>query len=52
MQDLKLAEEVIDAFHFILNIWLALGYNAEDFYAMYMAKNNINRLRQEKGYKE
>ena len=50
LSDIKLAEEIIDAFHFIMDLWITLGYNHDDFFAMYMVKNKINRERQNRGY--
>src|SRR4030043_942639 len=38
--------EYIDAFHFFLNIGLALGFSAEEVYYNYLAKNKENHARQ------
>ena len=46
----KARMECIDAWHFFMNIMLALGFTAEDFYCMYMAKNSENHRRQDEGY--
>lgn len=43
-------EELIDAWHFLLNITLALGLNSEDVLRMYKEKNAINIKRQQDGY--
>lgn len=40
-------EELIDAFHFILNLALALGMDEKEIVDMYKEKNKINYLRQE-----
>lgn len=43
-------EEIIDAFHFIMNLSLAVGMGPEEFFAIYCKKNGINFERQERGY--
>jgi dimeric dUTPase (all-alpha-NTP-PPase superfamily) len=43
-------EEFIDAFHFMLNIALALGLDAEAIYRIYCYKNNVNHERQDNNY--
>jgi len=43
-------KEMIDAWHFFMNIMLALGFSAEEFIAMYFEKNKINYQRQKDGY--
>jgi len=43
-------EEFIDAFHFMLNIALALELTAEDIYRIYCYKNKINHERQSNNY--
>lgn len=42
--------ECIDAWHFFMNIVLALGFSPEEFYEMYMRKNRENHRRQDAGY--
>jgi len=49
--------ELIDAFHFLLNMWMATfsdlatpEYMASVLYAQYKTKNQVNRDRQLKGY--
>ncbi len=42
--------ECIDAWHFFMNIILALGFSPEEFYEMYMRKNKENHRRQDAGY--
>lgn len=46
----KARMECIDAWHFFMNIMLALGFSDEGFYEMYMAKNKENHRRQDAGY--
>lgn len=46
----KAKMECVDAWHFFMNIMLALGFTAEEFHAMYMAKNKENHRRQDAGY--
>lgn len=43
-------EELIDAWHFLLNITIALGLNSNDVLEMYKEKNTINIKRQQDGY--
>lgn len=43
-------KELVDAFHFFMNLWLLAGGTAEDLYEMYMAKRNVNERRQVEGY--
>ncbi|MED4262028.1 hypothetical protein [Priestia aryabhattai] len=40
-------EEAIDAFHFMINIFLVLGMDEEEVMKMYKEKNNLNYKRQE-----
>lgn len=44
------AEEVVDLFHFVLNMAILLGITPETLYKLYVAKNEINHARQDKGY--
>jgi len=46
----KARMELIDAWHFFMNIAIALGISPEQFYVMYMAKNGENHRRQDEGY--
>lgn len=41
----KATEELIDAFHFFVNIALGLGISPEEFYQVYMNKQQINKQR-------
>lgn len=43
-------EELIDAFHFFMNMMIAVDFNADEFFAMYMEKNKENIARQQRGY--
>lgn len=42
--------ELVDVFHFFMNLWLAAGGTANDLYYAYLAKRNKNLKRQEEGY--
>lgn len=42
--------EVVDLFHFLVSLAQALGMSAEDVYAAYVKKNQVNHARQESGY--
>lgn len=46
----KARMECVDAWHFFMNIMLALGFNADEFVYMYMKKNDENHRRQDAGY--
>lgn len=46
----KAKMELIDAWHFFMNIMLALGITPARFYEMYMRKNQENHRRQDAGY--
>lgn len=46
----KAKMELIDAWHFFMNIALALGFTPDQFYQMYTAKNQENHRRQDEGY--
>lgn len=43
-------EEIVDLFHFVMNLSLAVGMEAEEFYERYCNKNKINHDRQDEGY--
>lgn len=43
--DMKATEELVDAFHFFMNIALALGITADDLLSGYAAKQQINEER-------
>ncbi len=44
--------EVVDLFHFLISIAQALGMSADDVYAAYLKKNQVNHARQDTGYGE
>ena len=47
---LEVKFEMIDAFHFIMNKFIALGMDAEEIFKLYFLKNAENFKRQERGY--
>lgn len=46
----KYLSECVDLFHFLMNLVLAEGFTAEDFYEAYCMKNNLNHVRQDNAY--
>ena len=43
--------EVVDVFHFLINICLVWEWNAEDIYKTFVKKSDVNRKRQDEwGY--
>ena len=46
----KVRMELIDSFHFFMNLMLCAGMSADDVFKMYMAKNKENHRRQDVGY--
>lgn len=42
--------EVVDLFHFLISLAQVLGMSAEDVFAAYAKKNEVNFKRQETGY--
>ena len=42
--------EVVDLFHFVISLAQTLGMSAEDVFAAYVKKNQVNLQRQESGY--
>ena len=46
----KAKEEIIDAWHFFINIMLGLGMTAEELYTRYLNKHKENIRRQDEGY--
>lgn len=42
--------EIVDLFHFLISLAQTVGLTAEDVYAAYMKKNEINFARQDSGY--
>ena len=47
---LKFQKELIDCWHFLINLSLVAFETENDFYQMFIEKNNINIKRQEDGY--
>jgi dimeric dUTPase (all-alpha-NTP-PPase superfamily) len=43
-------EELVDAWHFLLNLSIAAGLDADTLFSEYMAKNKVNFKRQDDGY--
>lgn len=43
----EVLEELIDAWHMFMNVALALGLTADQFYDIYTYKNNVNHQRQD-----
>jgi len=46
----KVQEELVDAWHFFMNIMLAADFDAKLWYSMYLRKIGINHKRQDEGY--
>jgi dimeric dUTPase (all-alpha-NTP-PPase superfamily) len=42
--------EVVDLFHFLISLAQVLGMSADDVFASYVKKNEVNFKRQESGY--
>jgi hypothetical protein len=42
--------ELVDAFHFLMNLLLTAGVDGDEFTARYMAKREVNAKRQADGY--
>jgi dimeric dUTPase (all-alpha-NTP-PPase superfamily) len=42
--------EVVDLFHFLISLAQVLGMSADDVFAAYVKKNEVNFQRQESGY--
>lgn len=42
--------ELIDIWHFLMNLSLAVGMDADEFFNVYMKKNKENHERQDNGY--
>lgn len=43
-------EELVDAWHFLINLTLASGMTPESFHERFINKNNKNHKRQDEGY--
>ncbi len=48
--DEQFALEVVDLFHFLISLAQVLGMSADDVFAAYLKKNEVNFKRQETGY--
>lgn len=46
----KFKNEMVDAFHFFMNILIAVDMDADDLFNRYLDKNKINIERQNNGY--
>lgn len=46
----NLKEELVDVFHFFMNVMMAAGMEAEDLFEIYCKKNAINHDRQDNNY--
>lgn len=46
----KVQMELVDAFHFFINLLLGAGMSADDLHRLYAAKNAENHRRQDAGY--
>lgn len=42
--------EIIDTWHFLMNLALVVGMTEEEFFTRYMAKTDLNAKRQNEGY--
>jgi dimeric dUTPase (all-alpha-NTP-PPase superfamily) len=42
--------EVVDLFHFLISLAQVLGMSADDVFAAYVKKNEVNFKRQDSGY--
>ena len=46
----KFQDEVVDMWHFLINITLASGMTSDDLFLKFLEKSQINNIRQEEGY--
>lgn len=47
----KLKEEIVDIWHFLINLTLSAGFkDSKELYELFMAKNKTNHKRQDDGY--
>jgi dimeric dUTPase (all-alpha-NTP-PPase superfamily) len=46
----KYREELIDCWHFLINLTLASGMDSIDVYTRFVEKNETNKQRQKNGY--
>ncbi len=45
-----LLEEIVDLWHFVINLTLYLGFDSDDLYRKYLEKHKENYERQKRGY--
>jgi dimeric dUTPase (all-alpha-NTP-PPase superfamily) len=50
VDDEELLGEIADLWHFIINLSLYLGFDADDIYNSFVSKNEVNNERQDQGY--
>ena len=43
-------EELVDAWHFLINLSIASGMTSEELYIRFTKKNNVNHQRKDEGY--
>lgn len=46
----RFREEIVDAWHFLINLSLCAGFDADTLAAAFKNKNVVNHKRQDKGY--
>ncbi|MHA1685204.1 MAG: dUTPase [Candidatus Heimdallarchaeaceae archaeon] len=46
----KFREELIDCWHFLINLSLSAGYNSQELYEAFLEKHRINNERQDNNY--
>ena len=46
----RFKDELVDAWHFMMNLMLAVDMNAEELFKRYLRKNGINHDREDNGY--
>lgn len=46
----RVLEELVDAWHFMINLTMSLGIGPEELYTEFVEKNAVNHQRQENGY--
>jgi hypothetical protein len=46
----ELKMELVDIQHFLFNMMISVGMNAEELYNFYLSKNKENIARQQRGY--
>lgn len=46
----RFMDELVDAWHFFMNLMLAVDMNAEELFKRYLRKNGINHDREDNGY--